>query len=726
MFRKGLAIVLPTLFVFGMHLSPAAAAECGHAVVVTLPGVTWTDIEREEPPNILSVTEEGAAGSVSVRTDSPTTSFASGFTTLGAGTRAEGGVGTGGQTGSGSGSDPLVPNVHAEGLDELRRLAQTSDYDPTPGALGSALEDPLIALGNADITGVGGDKIGEGRWTLLAAMDEDGVVDLAATGLNLLEADPSAPFEVKTDQQALGRAVDAALEIDCSAMFVDGGDLIRREQALDKGKSVPPIREPLLALDDLVGRIKGRLDPARDLLLLVSPTAPLEDPLLHLGVAVAWGQGFPSGGQLTSASTGGPGLVSLTDVAPTILRHAGVEAPASMVGRPWVSDGSDPEEVQERVAAAAELDREARFAHNTGPLITGVYSVLELLLVLAAAWLFRRQRRRGDPELTSRTKTLLQLSALAAISFPVVTYVVTPLPVEQLGLPTLALAIVGITAALAGLAFLLGKTPTRRLFVICAVTFVVVSLDVVLGSRLQLTGLWGNDPILGGRFTGLGNRGFTVLASSSLLLGTLALRSVRRSWVPVAVAALFVATVVIDGAPGLGSDVGGVIALVPALGISWMLLNRRSVDARAAVIAVAVAAIAVGAFLAFDLSRPPDRQTHLARLFEDFRGRGFAALTGAVGRKIRANAGVFTSSAASFLIPPIFGLYTWLVLRGGKTWAAVRRYEPVLQAGLVGSLLLAVLGFAVNDSGIIVVAIVLAMFAPAALLMLVERNGEGS
>jgi uncharacterized membrane protein YgaE (UPF0421/DUF939 family) len=42
---------------------------------------------------------------------------------------------------------------------------------------------------------------------------------------------------------------------------------------------------------------------------------------------------------------------------------------------------------------------------------------------------------------------------------------------------------------------------------------------------------------------------------------------------------------------------------------------------------------------------------------------------------------------------------------------------PRLRAGLVGALLVGVLGFAVNDSGIVIPAVVLAFFVPLAVLL---------
>ncbi|MEA2460979.1 MAG: hypothetical protein QOH90_1156, partial [Actinomycetota bacterium] len=174
---------------------------------------------------------------------------------------------------------------------------------------------------------------------------------------------------------------------------------------------------------------------------------------------------------------------------------------------------------------------------------------------------------------------------------------------------------------------------------------------------------------------------------------------------------------VVDGMPGWGSDVGGVLALVPTFGITWMLLGRTKITLRRVVVPAMLAVLVVGTFLAIDLARPPDEQTHLARLVLDARDRGPGVVTDAIGRKLRANAGVFTESPFTFLIPPIFVFFGWLVLRAGGVWSRLRETAPALYTGLIGALLLALVGFAVNDSGVIVIALVLAVMAPSAILM---------
>ncbi len=59
---------------------------------------------------------------------------------------------------------------------------------------------------------------------------------------------------------------------------------------------------------------------------------------------------------------------------------------------------------------------------------------------------------------------------------------------------------------------------TGPMAVVSLVTVVVLAADVLLGSHLQLSSLLGLQPVVGGRFYGVGNVTFAVFASAALLL----------------------------------------------------------------------------------------------------------------------------------------------------------------------------------------------------------------
>jgi hypothetical protein len=274
---------------------------------------------------------------------------------------------------------------------------------------------------------------------------------------------------------------------------------------------------------------------------------------------------------------------------------------------------------------------------------------------------------------------------------------------------------------------LLLRDSLERLLALTGATIALFIIDLSVLQQLQLNAVWGNDPIVAGRFTGLGNIAFAILGSTSLMTGALLVHRYPSSrWVFGAVAALFVVTVIVDGAPQLGSDVGGVLALVPALGVTFVLLLGKRPNWRIVVIGVVGALVALGIFLAIDLARPEESRTHLARLFEDIQNRGFDAFSEAAGRKIRTNLRVFRSTIWTYLVPPAMGVIGWLLLRPRGRWRELAAHYPKLRAGLIGGLVLAVLGFAVNDSGIVVPAMVLSFLAPMSLLihLMLEKEGH--
>lgn len=708
-------IVGATLLMVSVAVMPAAGAqeECSRAVIFTLPGVTWNHVRQTQPSNLLEVISHGATASLSVRTNSSRTSYGSGFATIGAGTRMEGGTTTGGQVGeSGEG---LTPDVTAAGLDEIRAIAADDGYDAVPGALGEALgEIPTIAIGNAETSVPVNLALGFERWSLLAAMDADGVVDLASTGPDLLLTTPP----VRTDEDALDEAILEALGPECSLAVIDQGDLIRTELTAGPDGPAPELhREALQAADRALGTVTSALDQD-DLLLVVSPTSPLHGPV-RFGIAVARGPGFPAGDLLSSASTRREGVVTLPDIAPTVLDHMGMPRHPAMLGRPFFSVPTD----RDRIDMAVEDDREAVFVDAVRAPVTTAFVVVQVAIYLAIAWILRR-RQRGTGTHGSRW---LEAAALAVVAFPMCTYLAGLVSQHALGTWGFVALLLALDLAAVALTFVL-EHPLDRLLALTGATCAVLVIDVVTGAALQVNTVFSYSPLVAGRFAGFGNTAFSVLGAAAIITGSLLVQRARGSRSSLmAAAGLFIVAIVVDGAPMWGSDVGGVLAFVPAFGITLLLLAGRRPTWKAIGISVVVTLAVVGMFLALDLARPPDERTHLARLFEDVRSRGGGAFGDTIGRKISTNLRVFTSTIWTYFVPPALAFIAWLLLRPKNRWEELARRYPTLRAGLIGGLVLCVLGFAVNDSGIVVPAMVLSYLVPVALLahLLLEREGNG-
>jgi hypothetical protein len=705
-------------------VAPAAAdaqAECRRAVVFTLPGVSWADVNEFRPPTLLQVIDEGAVGSISVRTISTRTSYRSGYSTIGAGARVDALPGTGFPSNFGT-DDGILQSGAEVDISVIKEVADAAGYGARPGALGSSLDAPVVAIGNSDLGNPYPAPTGAGRWTLLAAMDTDGVVDLSATGPELLTADEEWPFGARTDEVAIEAAVDAAFEVPCANLIVDQGDLVRADSLADVSFSPrnEDRRRALLAADGLLAHIRDQLDPERDLLLVVSPTSPAWQPFAELGVAVAVGPGFDSGSTLETASTRRRGVVTLPDIAPTILEHLGLDRPASMNGRPWFSVAAADED---RIGSAIDLNEESVFVDGIKSVVSGWFVVCQVIVYLLAlgllAWREARARNRADPSGPgpSGLAIWLERAALALVAFPISTFFMGIFPAHDLGAPIFVLLLLGIDAALVIVAMLVANRPLDRLLVVCAFTLAAITADLVTGSRLQLNTVFGYSPIVAGRFAGAGNIAFAVLGASSVLTGALIVHRWPTRRALAAVVAMFAVVIVIDGAPPFGSDVGGVIALVPALAITAVLLSGRRPSLKLLVLGAIGALVALAAFAAIDLARPSGSRTHLGRMVEDIQARGFSVLTDTISRKAKSNLRVFRSTIWTFFVPPALAAMAWFLARPRGRWGRLAEIFPKLRAGLVGGLIVAVLGFAVNDSGIVIPAVVLSFLVPMALLV---------
>lgn len=693
--------------------SPARAQECSNVVVVGLAGVTWSDVQRVRPPELLELAEEGAVGSVAVRTNTSRTTYGSGFATIGAGARMDAPR----VVGPARLPEGLVENDFAvEGVDALRELAHEAGYSTAqPGALATALDDrPVVAVGSSLLGFDPPAPSGVDLPVLLAAMDSAGIVDEAAVGSDLLEPDPGAPFGVRTDVDAVTELVAQGLDEPCNVVVLDPGDLVRADVlALLGDESARD--DALLSADRQIGAVVDGLDE-EDLLLVVGVTSPRSDDATHLGVALGWGPGFPAGSRLESASTREAGIVTLPDVAPTVLAHLGVERPSSMLGRPWFSRPASGD----LVAEAVDLDEESVFSYGVQPGVATGFVVAQVAAYVGLLALFGL-RRRGRAIPAGVPATGLEIVALAVAAFPLASYLAMGGMTHELGTAGFAALLLAVDAALVGLAFVGLRAPLDRLLGVAAATLVVVVGDLALGERLQLNAVFGNSPIVAGRFSGLGNLAFSILGASAVVTATILVhRRARSARALGAAAALFALVVFVDGAPFLGSDVGGVLALVPGFAITWFLLSGRKVGWRAAVAAGVGGVLALGLFLAVDLTRPEDSRTHLARLVENVADEGPQVFADTIERKVRTNVRIFRSTIWTYLVPPALLLLAVLLRKPPGRWQQLATTFPVVRSGLVGGLVLALLGFAVNDSGIVVPAMFLSWLVPMALIAYVS------
>jgi hypothetical protein len=448
------------------------------------------------------------------------------------------------------------------------------------------------------------------------------------------------------------------------------------------------------AADALIGRV-DQLRPAGSTLLVVGISeAPGErDP--HLHVALAAGPDFRPGA-LTSASSRRPPYVQLTDVAPTILSLLDIAPPDAMIGEPWRRTGGLPS-----VADLRDHERKSDGQREvTVPFFVVLVGVQLLLVGLALIW--RRWR-------------LVELVALAGTTAVGASYLANLLPWWRADQPLAAMlgVTLAITAVLTGIS-LLGKGLLARAGLACGLVAAVLVLDLLTGAHLQMSSVAGYSPVVAGRFAGIGNVAFGVLAASALL----AAASTRSA----TIAALTALVVVVDGAPMWGSDVGGVLALVPAYTLLVLLLAGRKVNAARLAVASLVGGLVVTAFGIADHARPTDEQTHLGR----FVGQVIDGSAGdVIRRKAEANLSLLFHSPVTALLPVVVAFLLVLFLRPPTGLRRTFDRSPAWRAGLLAVLTASGLGAVLNDSGVAVPALAIVVALPATLAVL-ARHARGT
>jgi hypothetical protein len=226
-----------------------------------------------------------------------------------------------------------------------------------------------------------------------------------------------------------------------------------------------------------------------------------------------------------------------------------------------------------------------------------------------------------------------------------------------------------------------------------------------------------------GRFAGLGNLGYAQLAAGAVLLaGLIAYRVGGRRGALIAIALLGV-TIVVDGAPFFGSDVGGVLSMVPAYAITATLLLGWRLRVKLIALYGAATLAVVAVFAVIDMTRPATKRTHLGRLVASGEGSGgLHSVSTLLHRKLSENTSVLFGSLWTIMLPVVLAGIAYLVYRAPGRMRGLHERIPQLSHALLGLLIVTVLGTALNDSGIAIAGVMLGVMTP--VLVIVTMRGD--
>jgi len=654
----------------------AGPSTAGHVVIVGISGLTWDSVTPRGMPALWRLAESGSVGSLVDYAQQPLACPADGWLTLNSAARAQGP----------RPCDPL-PAVIAAGrgarvpaMPQIIRDNRPYHEAPDWGMLGS-----LAGCATA---------VGPGAALALASP--------AGTVAGYL---PSASG---LSPSALAR---------CPLTVVDLGQQ-------QPGQSE---RVRAAAIDRQLARLAAEL-PAGTLLMVTAPGAAVVSRGLagyqaagppQLMPLVVHGPGF-EGGRLDSAATRQPGVAALTDLTTTVAGWLRQPVPAGTVGARI--SRADRGRLGPTVAALRGRNTaEQVWLATHGWFLAGYAAAAALAFGLPALLLPGpgAGRRRGRAR-------CWRVAGLAAVAVPLGSYLAN-LPAWW-GHAHPALWLYGLTAGwtlLVTAAALAGpwrRDPLGPFGAVCAATLLLLAVDVMAGSRLQLDAPFGLSLLVSGRFYGIGNDVLGVYCVSALTAAGWLANSLRGRvpdrWPPLAAAATGLLAVVASGWPGFGAKAGGTIALVPCIAVLVAWLAGARIGPRWALPVAVSGLLLFGAFAVLSYLLLGAGGSDLAAFAGNLlHGRGGDLLS----RKVSANVGSLTLNVFGWLIPvaaATAGLALWrpaaLRLRTlDGAWAAV----PLLRVLARLAWLALVIGWLADDSGVIVPAVALPFAASLTVAM---------
>ena len=657
---------------------PAALADTRpvrHVVIVGISGLRWTFATPASTPSLWRLASGGSVGSLVDYAQQPVACPDDGWLTLNSGARAQG-----------PRPCAALPPVIRDGA----------------GARIPAM--PGIVRYN--------EQFHEGPdWGLLGSLAS--CVTAAGPGAALAAVTPSGA--VSAYLPSAGQLTAAALAR-CPLTVVDLGALSYPERASAS------------AADHQLARIEADLPP--DTMLLVTAPGAALGGLPHLRSVVVSGPGFADG-LLNAASTRQPGIVTLTDLTPTIASWLGHRVPAGLSGS--LLTRGDRGSLAAAIRVLAGRDTAEQVWMSTHGWFFTAYAVAGAVLLIAPAVLLRG----SAPERARRRARWWRTAGVFAAAVPVGTFLANLVPwwlhvhpaVWLYGMAAVWTLAVGAAAA----AGPWRRRPLGPFGVLCLFTLAVLGVDVMTGSRLQLEVPFGLSLLEGGRFYGIGNEALGVYCVCAIVgaawAGLLATRRFPdRRGAPVLAAGLVgLFAVVASGWPGFGAKVGGTIALVPCLLLLIAWLARVRLRWR---FAVPIALSGLALFLVFALisyffpaAGVSDVGTFAGNLLH---GRGGDLLE----RKVSSNVGTLTVSVFSWLIPVVAVAAAAALWRPAalRLWMLRRAFgeEPLLRVVAWLVWLVLVIGWFADDSGVIVPAAALPFALPLVISMAASVSGAVS
>lgn len=721
--RIFLSIFLASIIFFSIF-SPAQAEQSGSVVLVVTDRMSIYDI-NEELTGFTKIINEGAVGLLNNNTGGRITPE-NAFVTIGAGAHALGNSyghmafqediklenGLAAQIyRQRTGMTPPPESIVHLGLARLIQANSTLPRTIEVGALGKALHEAgykTAVFGNTDY-----DK-DLGRLAVCIAMDNNGIVDYGKIDHEILHTDHNFPGGTHTDYQALWQEVSDALG-KYQLIVVHLGDLERLyKQRNDIFSTLYQhyYQQELKNIDNFLQKLTAVMGK-RDLLMVFSPTQDqlqVEEKKLLTPILMWSKEGGPQG-LLISGTTKHPGIVMSTDIAATVLSHFDVSYDSTITGRGMYAVPFD----EDKLSYLQQKQNELAVTYNARAPLQQTYVFLQIVLLAVSLWLIFVYKKG--------TK-ILKPAILFVVSVPLA-YLLIPL------LPGSSVVVVGmelflVASFLATLAHFIGRNNFMKSFgLLAAGTAIMILIDTALGQPLQKQAILSYDPMVGARFYGIGNEYMGVLIGSTIMAVSLMVSHVNKKRPKLAIfatALIFGITIFSLAAPHLGTNVGGTIAATVAFLTTFLLFINIKFRPKTILIVAGAVLLLLLSFIAFDLTRPIQQQSHIGQTARLIMDGGWIEIYNIINRKLAMNMKLLRYTVWSRVLLASIVVLAILFYKPRGLMKTISNEYPIIFKGFIGLVTGALFAFAFNDSGVVAAATTMIFGAPPLIYLVLNEQ----
>ncbi len=604
----------------------------------------------------------------------------------------------------------LKKNAQIANIDiaRLKNLNQDNDYNPHLGALGNSLNRKNIetaVIGNSDII----DR--KYRFGPLLVMNQNGQVDYGNIEDNTIMMENSYAYGIKTNYSYIfNRFMEFEKTSDC--ILLELGDLYRLDRYrfnIDEGMYEVHKKRVLEDIDTFVKEIYSNLNLSTSEILIISPypSSISYEEGRRLSPVIRYNINNEQG-VLTSPTTKRTGIIGNVDIAPYISNYFNGNLD-KYTGRLFYSIPQ-----KNNYEYIKNLHEDVSYVYSNRGNVLYTFAIYYIIILILAFGVIQIKKINDI-----RLLKLIEFLLLSTLTIPLVLLILPLFRINNLFYEFIIIIIQSLVLTL--FVIKIRRNPIDSIILLSGLICIVLSIDIINDSYLIKRSFLGFDPIIGARYYGIGNEFMGILVGSSLVFITALLDKIKFNKIFMIV--FLVGITLIIGFPTLGANVGGMITAVFAFMFAILKLLYNRLKIRHYIYIVASIALLIGVVSLIDVFILQNK-SHLANSINQISNDGGNIIFSIIRRKITMNIKLFNVTIWSKVLLLTIILLGILFYRPFGIIKQIFIKYNNLSIGLLGILMACVVGFIVNDSGVVAAATAMILLGMSLMYLVLEEIKE--